>query len=131
MHILKIHKNLEQFQKYPQPVKWAIHLGQIWFKMTKQTATLDRLVLLELLTNFSVEPSKPAKIIEKFNLRFKSPKPLNPKEGVSYDVSNISDVLCPQFSEDGEGDIVLGQEDCLLLNIYIPEIIFKDVKINR
>ena len=64
-------------------------------------------------------------------LRFKSPQPLYPKEGVSYDVSNISDVLCPQFSEDGEGDIVIGQEDCLLLNIYIPEIIFKDVKVNR
>ena len=64
-------------------------------------------------------------------LRFKSPQPLTPKEGISYDVSNISDVLCPQFSEDGEGDIVIGQEDCLLLNIYIPEIIFKDVKVNR
>ena len=83
------------------------------------------------MTNFSIEPSEPSKTIEKFNLRFKSPKPLNPKEGVSYDVSKISDILCPQFSEDGEGDIVLGQEDCLLLNIYIPEIIFKDVKINR
>ena len=64
-------------------------------------------------------------------LRFKSPEPLPPIEGVSYDVSNISDVVCPQFSEDGEGDLVIGQEDCLLLNIYIPEIIFNDVKVNR
>ena len=63
-------------------------------------------------------------------LRFKSPQPFHPKEGVCYDVSNISHVSCPQFADDGEGDYVVGQEDCLLLNIYIPEIIFKDVKIN-
>ena len=64
------------------------------------------------------------------DLRFKSPQPYYPKESFSYDVSNISLVTCPQFIDDGEGDSVVGQEDCLLLNIYIPEIIFKDVKIN-
>ena len=63
-------------------------------------------------------------------LRFKSPQPNDPKEGVCYDVSDISHVICPQFSNDGEGDTVVGQEDCLLLNIYIPEIVFKNVKLN-
>ena len=63
-------------------------------------------------------------------LRFKSPQPFHPKPGVCYDVSNISQISCPQFVNDGEGDYVVGQEDCLLLNIYIPEIVFKEVEIN-
>ena len=34
------------------------------------------------------------------------------------DVSGTSSVVCPQWS--GDLSRVLGQEDCLLLNVYVP-----------
>ena len=36
-------------------------------------------------------------------------------------VSGESKVMCPQFV-----DTELGQEDCLLLNVYIPDFVFDD-----
>ena len=50
-------------------------------------------------------------------LRFKPPQPLT--ENGTIDVSQESTVMCLQ--QDGTG-----QEDCLLLNIYVPEKIFND-----
>ena len=49
-------------------------------------------------------------------LRFLAPKPYTDKKG-TYDVGNESTVICPQLDYNG----VVGQEDCLLLNIYVPE----------
>ena len=36
------------------------------------------------------------------------------------DVSGISEVVCPQWGADLTS--ILGQEDCLLLNVYVPGI---------
>ena len=52
------------------------------------------------------------------DLRFKAPQPHYEEEGV-YNVSEISYKRCPQFGMlDG---LLVGQEDCLMLNIYIHE----------
>ena len=58
------------------------------------------------------------------NLRFKPPTPHIPEEG-TIDVSEISTVHCPQSGKSG-GD---GQEDCLMLNVYVPEYAFNDPQI--
>ena len=50
------------------------------------------------------------------SLRFKSPEPFIYDEGV-YDVSQESTIQCTQLS----GDTVVGQEDCLLMNVYTPK----------
>ena len=52
-------------------------------------------------------------------LRFKNPIPINQQEG-TIDVSEISTVKCTQIGF-LSGNVLLGQEDCLLLNIYVPE----------
>ena len=53
------------------------------------------------------------------NLRFKPPQPLDDASIGTIDVSQESTVMCLQI--DGKG-----QEDCLLLNIYVPAKIFND-----
>ena len=54
------------------------------------------------------------------NLRFMPPKPLEDPSIGTIDVSEKSDVVCIPNSK-GKG-----QEDCLLLNIYIPENVYND-----
>ena len=49
-----------------------------------------------------------------------------PEENRTYDVSQISRLVCPQLSYGVDpskpGDLnYLGQEDCLVLNVYVPE----------
>ena len=62
-------------------------------------------------------------------LRFKAPQLYQEQEGV-YDVSKESHVVCPQQGGFGPPGSQLGkiqgQEDCLLLNIYVPDTIFVD-----
>ena len=54
------------------------------------------------------------------DLRFKLPLPYNAK-GIN-DASNVnSNILCPQYDSWTGSDRILGQEDCLFLNVYIPE----------
>ena len=54
-------------------------------------------------------------------LRFKDPLPYNTEEG-TYNVGNESNVICPQLGLYSNPVYdVYGQEDCLLLNIYVPE----------
>ena len=55
------------------------------------------------------------------NLRFKSPQPYIAGEAV-WDVSGQSDIMCPQIDNYG---VLSGQEDCLMLNIYVPEVAFE------
>ena len=50
-------------------------------------------------------------------LRFRPPVLFSVGE-ILYDVSGVSEVMCPQVI-DGAG--LVGQEECLLLNIYVPE----------
>ena len=50
-------------------------------------------------------------------LRFKKPVKFEAGEAV-FDVSGVSEVKCTQWSDDYT-DLV-GQEDCLLLNVYVP-----------
>ena len=57
-------------------------------------------------------------------LRFKSPQPYIAEAGI-YDVSKESNVSCPQIGQNG----LEGQEDCLLMNIYIPNIVFDNPQI--
>ena len=57
------------------------------------------------------------------NLRFKPPQPLSNENLGTIDVSQESKVLCNQLKD---YYLLIGQEDCLLLNIYIPENIFND-----
>ena len=59
------------------------------------------------------------------SLRFKPPQTFKPEE-TSYDVSATSYVKCPQIVM----GITIGQEDCLLLNVYVPEKAFnEDIKL--
>ena len=52
------------------------------------------------------------------NLRLVPPQPPQPWTEVK-DLSGDSAIMCPQLSETVSGDL-LGQEDCLYLNIYSP-----------
>ena len=40
----------------------------------------------------------------------------------TIDVSKESKVICPQM----DNNVVIGQEDCLLLNVYVPRNVYKD-----
>ena len=51
-------------------------------------------------------------------LRFKSSLAYMDEAEVTVDVSGVSEVMCPQYSEFTNN---AGQEDCLMLNIYVPE----------
>ena len=57
------------------------------------------------------------------NLRFKSPLPYQEANG-EHDVSKKIDILCTQFGQmtGSRSSEAVVQEDCLLLNIYAPEI---------
>ena len=55
------------------------------------------------------------------DLRFKSPHIYNAEVGI-HDVSSQSNVACLQLEQYTTG--IKGQEDCLMLNIYVPEIVF-------
>ena len=55
------------------------------------------------------------------SLRFKLPQPYMDSEGV-IDVSKKFEIMCPQISRNHQDE--LGQEDCLFLNVYVPEKIF-------
>ena len=58
-------------------------------------------------------------------MRFKLPERLEAEE--EEDVSGTSTVKCRQFSFIEEE--MIGQEDCLLLNVYVPgEDLVSDVK---
>ena len=52
------------------------------------------------------------------SLRFKSPEPFIYDEGV-YDVSHESTISCMQLG--GDSVTVVGQEDCLVMNVYTPK----------
>ena len=54
-------------------------------------------------------------------LRFKSPQPYLIDEGITIDVSKESKIICPQIES-----IPIGQEDCLVLNVYVPESVYND-----
>jgi len=56
-------------------------------------------------------------------LRFRSPKPYMDAAGATVNVSGVSTVQCPQYNGYNEE----GQEDCLMLNVYVPESAFDDV----
>ena len=55
------------------------------------------------------------------DLRFKAPLPYIPEEG-TIDVSEMSSIMCPQEGQTklGENFQYSGQEDCLMLNVYVP-----------
>ena len=57
------------------------------------------------------------------DLRFKSPLPYQETNG-DHDVSKKVNILCTQFDglPGSKSSEVVVQEDCLLLNIYVPEI---------
>ena len=57
-------------------------------------------------------------------LRFKNPIPINQQEG-TIDASEISTIKCTQIGF-LSGNVLLGQEDCLLLNIYVPESVLNN-----
>ena len=59
---------------------------------------------------YAMEPS--------YSLRFKRPVAFEPEANMTYDVSHESKIMCPQLLNDGQ---FVGQEDCLVLNIYVPE----------
>ena len=54
--------------------------------------------------------------------RFKSPQPYFENDGAIIDVSGESKVMCPQMelAANGSGIEIKGQEDCLVLNVYVP-----------
>jgi len=55
-------------------------------------------------------------------LRFRNPQPFQSGE-ILYDVSAESTVQCPQLGGTfGTSDEVVGQEDCLVMNIYSPNL---------
>ena len=65
------------------------------------------------------------------NLRFKPPQPIDYNEEPigTVDVSQESTVVCSQTKDEIRNqNSLIGQEDCLLLNIYLPEKINNDKK---
>ena len=56
-------------------------------------------------------------------LRFKSPQPFTYQSGSVVDVSATSTVMCTQYAG---GTEPAGQEDCLILNVYVPESALAD-----
>ena len=62
--------------------------------------------------------------------RFKSPKPYFENDGAIIDVSGESEVMCPQMelAANGSGIEIKGQEDCLVLNIYVPNSMYNAVE---
>ena len=44
------------------------------------------------------------------------------EEDATIDVSKESKVICPQM----DNNVVIGQEDCLLLNVYVPRYVYND-----
>ena len=54
--------------------------------------------------------------------RFKSPEPYHMEEDATIDVSKESKVICPQM----DNNVIIGQEDCLLLNVYVPRYVYND-----
>ena len=56
-----------------------------------------------------------------FSFRFVAPQPHHPEEGL-WDVSAESTIVCPRKSDwyDPAWEVV-GDEDCLFLNVYSPE----------
>ena len=59
------------------------------------------------------------------NLRFKPPLPYYETEGV-YNAGGDVLIACPQLYYYAPS----GQEDCLLLNVYVPEQVFREDEIN-
>ena len=60
-------------------------------------------------------------------LRFTFPQPYVYEDEV-IDVTQEFNITCPQLGggDLGTGDTPIGEEDCLMLNIYVPEVIFND-----
>ena len=56
------------------------------------------------------------------NLRFRPPQKLDEESLGTLDVSQESKVACLQVQTNGP----IGQEDCLFLNVYVPETIYTD-----
>ena len=44
------------------------------------------------------------------------------EEDATIDASKESKVICPQM----DNNAVIGQEDCLLLNVYVPGFVYND-----
>ena len=44
------------------------------------------------------------------------------EEDATIDVSKESKVICPQMDK----NVDIGQEDCLLLNVYVPGYVYND-----
>ena len=61
-------------------------------------------------------------------MRFTRPVAYEPEENRTYDVSQNSHIVCPQLDYDldpHDSDYKFyGQEDCLVLNIYVPEKVY-------
>ena len=51
-------------------------------------------------------------------LRFRTSLPYMDEAGTTVDVSRVSEIMCPQYAG---VTTTTGQEDCLVLNIYVPE----------
>ena len=51
-------------------------------------------------------------------LRFRSSLAFMEEAGATVDVSGVSEIMCPQYAGVTE---TTGQEDCLMLNIYVPK----------
>ena len=63
-------------------------------------------------------------------LRFKSPEPFIDQDGI-YDVSQESNITCPNYSAKEDNLAAKGQEDCLFLNIYVPKMVFYEPQISE
>ena len=63
------------------------------------------------------------------DLRFKSPQKYM-EEGGIIDVSNELTVMCSQIDQKLDGTYTIrGQEDCLFLNVYVPNVAFNDPQV--
>ena len=58
-------------------------------------------------------------------LRFRRPISHEPEANKTYNVSHESKVMCPQLNVLSPNFEYIGQEDCLILNVYIPEVIYR------
>ena len=79
------------------------------YRPTTDTDKISLLIINNNNVRFAKSPTGP--------LRWQLPVPYEPEESL-YDVTGKSEIKCKQFSWDGVS--VVGTEDCLFLNVYVP-----------
>ena len=116
--------NMLIFSPAPQKKTWATDR---LYRAPMATPRLDCSTLLTrrfVMQSHQLEAGgadRQRKCMHLYQLRFVAPEPYHPEEGL-WDASTESTIICPKKSDwyDPAWEVV-GDEDCLFLNVYTPE----------